>query len=99
MKVVVYFEAMVGAHTVAHFDTEETYMACLPALEGLAKSKGYIVTESVGEEALTETDNEDFALVAEYEEAQHALELEDYDQFNRDNTDPITKITGQTDKL
>jgi hypothetical protein len=25
--------------------------------------------------------------------------LEDYDQFNRDNTDPITKITGQTDKL
>ena len=44
-------------------------------------------------------DNEDFALVAEYEEAQHALELEDYDQFNRDNTDPITKITGQTDKL
>jgi hypothetical protein len=41
----------------------------------------------------------DFALVAEYEEVQHALELEDYDQFNRDNTDPITKITGQTDKL
>jgi hypothetical protein len=38
-------------------------------------------------------------LVAEYEEVQHALELEDYDQFNRDNTDPIAKITGQTDKL
>ena len=47
----------------------------------------------------TSEDDEDFALVAEYEDAQHALELEDYDQFNRDNTDPITKITGQTDKL
>ena len=47
----------------------------------------------------TNEDDEDFALVAEYEDAQHALELEDYDQFNRDNTDPITKITGQTDKL
>jgi len=99
MKVVVYFEAMVGAHTAAQFDTEETYMACLPALEALAKSKGYIVTESIDEEALTETDNEDFALVAEYEEAQHAMELEDFDQFNRDNTDPIAKITGQTYKL
>jgi hypothetical protein len=43
--------------------------------------------------------DQDFALVSEYAEKQHALELEDYDQFNRDNTDPITKITGQTDKL
>lgn len=43
--------------------------------------------------------DQDFALVSEYEEVQHALELEDYDQFNRDNTDPITKITGQTDRL
>lgn len=47
----------------------------------------------------TNEDDEDFALVSEYAEKQHALELEDYDQFNRDNTDPITKITGQTDKL
>ena len=46
-----------------------------------------------------ETDTADFALVSEYAEKQHAMELEDYDQFNRDNTDPITKITGQTDKL
>jgi hypothetical protein len=46
-----------------------------------------------------ETDTADFALVAEYAEKQHAMELEDYDQFNRDNTDPIAKITGQTDKL
>jgi hypothetical protein len=46
-----------------------------------------------------ETDTADFALVSEYAEKQHALELEDYDQFNRDNTDPIAKITGQTDKL
>jgi hypothetical protein len=47
MKVTVYFEAKAGAHAVAQFDTEETYMVCLPALEELAKSKGYIVTESV----------------------------------------------------
>jgi hypothetical protein len=47
MKVTVYFEAKAGAHMVAQFDEEETYMACLPALEALATSKGYIVTESV----------------------------------------------------
>jgi hypothetical protein len=47
MKVAVYFEAKVGAHMVAQFDEEATYMACLPALEALAKSKGYIVTESL----------------------------------------------------
>ena len=56
-------------------------------------------TECYIEDALCEADEEDFALVAEYAEKQHAMELEDYDQFNRDNTDPITKITGQTDKL
>lgn len=32
---------------VAQFDEEATYMACLPALEKLAKSNGYIVTESL----------------------------------------------------
>ena len=47
MKVTVYFEAKAGAHMVAQFDEEETYMVCLPALEALATSKGYIVTESV----------------------------------------------------
>jgi len=50
MKVTVYFEAPTGSHIVAQFDEEETYMACLPALEILAKSKGYIVTESVNYE-------------------------------------------------
>jgi ornithine carbamoyltransferase len=47
MKVAVYFEAKVGAHMVALFDEEATYMACLPALEKLAKSNGYAVTESL----------------------------------------------------
>jgi len=32
---------------VALFDEEATYMACLPALEKLAKSNGYAVTESL----------------------------------------------------
>ena len=47
MKVAVFFETMVGSHIVAQFDEESTYMACLPALEKLAKSQGYIVTESM----------------------------------------------------
>jgi hypothetical protein len=47
MKVAVYFEAKVGAHMVAQFDEEATYMACLPALQALGESKGYIVTESL----------------------------------------------------
>ena len=47
--ITVYFEARSGAHIVAQFDSEETYMACLPALQALATSKGYIVTESKGE--------------------------------------------------
>ena len=47
MKVTVFFEADTGAHIVAQFDEESTYMACLPALEKLAKSNGYIVTESM----------------------------------------------------
>jgi hypothetical protein len=50
--VTVYFEAKAGAHVVAQFEGEETYMACLPVLEQLAKGKGYIVTESVNEELL-----------------------------------------------
>jgi hypothetical protein len=47
--ITVYFEARTGAHVVAQFDEEETYMACLSALEKLAESKGYVVTESKGE--------------------------------------------------
>lgn len=52
IMVTVYFEARSGSHVAAQFDSEETYMACLPALEKLAESKGYIVTESVDEELL-----------------------------------------------
>jgi len=48
-NVTVYFEAGAGAHEVAQFDNEETYIACFPALEQLAMLKGYTVTESVGE--------------------------------------------------
>ena len=47
MKVTVYFEANAGAHIVAQFDEESIYIACLPALEQLAASQGYIVTESL----------------------------------------------------
>jgi hypothetical protein len=47
MKVTVFFEANAGAHIVAQFDEESTYMACLPTLEQLAASQGYIVTESL----------------------------------------------------
>jgi len=47
MKVTVFFEANAGAHVVAQFDEESTYMACLPALEKLAESQGYTVTESL----------------------------------------------------
>ena len=35
------------SHMVAQFDEESTYMACLPALEKLANSNGYVVTESM----------------------------------------------------
>jgi len=52
VMVTVYFEAKAGAHVVAQFDSEETYMACLPALEQLAESKGYMVTESLNETLL-----------------------------------------------
>lgn len=47
MKVAVFFEAKAGAHIVAMFDEEATYMACLPALKKLAKANGYTVTESL----------------------------------------------------
>ena len=48
--VTVYFEAKTGAHIVAQFDKDATYAACFPALERLAQSQGYIVTESLNEE-------------------------------------------------
>jgi hypothetical protein len=47
----VYFE-VIGSHSelVAFFNCEETYNACLPALEVMAKERGMEVTESVTEE-------------------------------------------------
>jgi hypothetical protein len=48
-RITVYFEAKAGAHQVAQFDEEETYIACFPALEQLAMLKGYTITESKGE--------------------------------------------------
>jgi EAL domain-containing protein (putative c-di-GMP-specific phosphodiesterase class I) len=47
----VYFERSGYAELVAKFDSEETYDACLPALEELAKENGFeFVSESVEEE-------------------------------------------------
>jgi hypothetical protein len=49
----VYFELDNGkyAELVAIFDDEETYDACLPALEKLAKKNNFdLVTESIDEE-------------------------------------------------
>jgi hypothetical protein len=45
-RITVYFEAGAGAHVVAQFDNEETYIACFPVLEQLAMLKGYTITES-----------------------------------------------------
>jgi len=56
MNVKVYFESDVHAGLVAVFDNEEIYMACLPALEKLAREKGMIVTESIGECEIIEKD-------------------------------------------
>jgi hypothetical protein len=47
----VYFESQSHAELVAIFDNEETYDACLPALEKLAKESGMVVTESIDEES------------------------------------------------
>ena len=54
------------------------------------------VSDVIGDD----TEQADFALVAEYEERQHAMELADFDNFGglRDNTDPILKATRQVEK-
>jgi hypothetical protein len=45
----VYFETEGYAELVAIFDSSETYNACVPALEKLAKKNGFTkVTESLG---------------------------------------------------
>ena len=44
----VYFESKVASELVATFESEDTYMACLPALEKQCKDEGYDrVTESL----------------------------------------------------
>lgn len=44
----VYFETSSHAELVAIFDDEDTYIACLPALEKLRKKHGFdLVTESI----------------------------------------------------
>lgn len=52
--VAVYFgmESQKYAELVANFDSEEVYLACLPALEKLAKKNGFDhVTESIEPES------------------------------------------------
>ena len=44
----VYFENSVAAELVATFESEDTYIACLPALKEQCKEQGYaFVTEKV----------------------------------------------------
>ena len=46
----VYFERGYASEEVAMFHDEETYLACIPTLEKLAKEQNWErVTESVGE--------------------------------------------------
>lgn len=63
MKIVVYFETpnYHAAHVVAQFSDEEMYESCLPALKKLAKSGGYVITESVREDEFVN----DFSLEGE----------------------------------
>lgn len=50
MKVVVYFESGNSSDVVAHFASEELYMACLRSLEDVASDGGYFITESLRED-------------------------------------------------
>jgi hypothetical protein len=52
MVITVFFENESPSHAdiVAQFDNEELYMACLPALETMAKSMNMFVSESVKED-------------------------------------------------
>jgi hypothetical protein len=51
--ITVYFEKFNKAWSmkVATFEDEDTYLACLPALEVIAAAKGCIVTESMDADA------------------------------------------------
>ena len=52
MLVKVYFETFKGSYAeeIATFNDEETYDACYPILEKIAKKHRYILTESLIEE-------------------------------------------------
>ena len=97
MKVLVVFEF----ENIANPDSEEATTKIEEITEALETMRiAFDASECWVDEVVgSETDTADFALVSEYAEKQHTMELEDFDQFNRDNTDPITKITGQTYKL
>jgi len=43
----VYFESKSTSEQIAWFEDEETYMACVPSLEKLAKEHRMILTESI----------------------------------------------------
>lgn len=53
MKITVYLENPNGgqAYIIAKFDSEETYMLCVPALEAWAAAQDCIITESLDEGA------------------------------------------------
>lgn len=45
-KITVFFESNSHAEMVAIFESEQLYMACLPALQQYAAERGMTVTES-----------------------------------------------------
>lgn len=46
----VYFESNIHAELIATFESEESYTACLPALEKLASKQGMIVTDHLDDD-------------------------------------------------
>lgn len=59
MGVKVYMEHGSCATLIAMFDTEETYMACVPALEALAFENNSTISESCDEFVLTPEDEDE----------------------------------------
>jgi hypothetical protein len=49
MSIKVYMEHGACATFIATFEDEDTYMACLPALEALAAENNSTISESTGE--------------------------------------------------
>ena len=99
MRVVVIFEF----DEISNPDSEEATIVVeaiaqdCETMQTAFNASGCWISDVIGDDL----EEADFALVAEYEERQHAMELEDFDNFGglRDNTDPVTKATGQTYKL